>query len=551
LEQVRAWLRIQEGTPSLRAILYFDELYGFMPPHPANPPTKSPLLALLKQGRSQGLGVILATQNPVDLDYKGLSNAGTWFIGKLQTANDRQRVLEGLSGASTEAGVSLDRSSLDEMIARLDTRTFLLNNVHADGPKLFKTRHTMSYLRGPLSRTQIRRLMGEAPLLVRQARQRTLPPAPPLEPAPLPEPAAPLQSEIAPPWTEYPPSPPVLPMGIRQYFLPAQVSLAWAIHSAETEGREIIYQDKQLVYRPAVLARATARIDDRARDVHEQLYVSRVLPVSADGAFIDWEAEPVAKDVDELDDRPAQGARFAPLSPLLSNARRLEARRKEFADHVYRNSAISLPHYPRLKLAAQPGESASQFRRRCYQAIRERCDAQVAKVTKSYQTKVDRLEARIRREERELEQDEIEYRARKREELLSAGESLFNLLSRRRSSRLLSMASRKRRLTIQSKADVEESLEALDDLDRQLEDLVQDMEGEKQQIQARWKEAAERLDDELQTIQVRPRKADVFVEDWGVIWVPYWDVLFEEGGVQRHISLAAFEPGTAGDPDRR
>lgn len=540
LEQVRAWLRVQEGTPSLRAILYIDELYGFMPPHPANPPSKPPLLALLKQARSQGLGLVLATQNPVDLDYKGLSNAGTWFIGKLQTANDRQRVLEGLIGASMESGVPLDRSALDGLIARLDTRTFLLNNVHADGPELFRTRHTMSYLRGPLTRSQVRLLMSDRRRPVEQVAQR-----PALstvsEPVPARKRAAPAQAAIGSPWDAFSPSLPLLPIEIKQYYVPARVALQWAIHNAEAERGEILYQDKQLVYRPAVLAQATVRIDDSRYNVHERLFTSRILPVSGDGAFIDWDAEPIVEDVGELDDRPVQEALFSSLPPLLVNARRFETRRKEYADHLYRESAVSLLHCPPLKLVAQPDESASQFRRRCYQAIRARSEEEATQIAKSYQTKVDRLEAQIRREERELEQDEIEYRARKGEEMLSAGESLLNLLSRRRSSRLLSVASRKRRLTAQSKAEVEESLDVLEDLDQQLEDLIRDREIETQEARARWEEAVEDLDGALQTIRVRPRKADVYVEDWGVAWLPYWVIVFEEQGAQKQLSLAAFE----------
>ncbi|MEP6742749.1 MAG: DUF87 domain-containing protein, partial [bacterium] len=99
LNQTLGWMRSQSGTTSLRAILYMDEIFGFFPPV-ANPPSKVPLLTLLKQGRAFGLGVVLVTQNPVDLDYKGLSNTGTWFIGRLQTERDKARVLEGLEGVA-------------------------------------------------------------------------------------------------------------------------------------------------------------------------------------------------------------------------------------------------------------------------------------------------------------------------------------------------------------------------------------------------------------------------------------------------------------------
>ena len=158
LNQVLGWMRTQSGTTSLRAILYMDEIFGYFPPV-ANPPSKLPLLTLLKQGRAFGLGVVLATQNPVDLDYKGLANTGTWFIGRLQTERDKARVLEGLEGIAAGTGQKFDKQGMEQLLAGLDKRIFLLNNVHDDAPELFETRWALSYLRGPLTRTQIKTLM--------------------------------------------------------------------------------------------------------------------------------------------------------------------------------------------------------------------------------------------------------------------------------------------------------------------------------------------------------------------------------------------------------
>ena len=159
LNEVLAWVRTQPGTSSLRAVLYMDEIFGYFPPT-SNPPSKVPMLTLLKQARAFGLGVVLATQNPVDLDYKGLSNAGTWFLGRLQTQRDKDRVLEGLEGASTAAGHAFDRKKMDEILSGLGSRVFVMNNVHEDQPVIFQTRWTLSYLRGPLTREQIQTLMG-------------------------------------------------------------------------------------------------------------------------------------------------------------------------------------------------------------------------------------------------------------------------------------------------------------------------------------------------------------------------------------------------------
>jgi hypothetical protein len=347
--------------------------------------------------------------------------------------------------------------------------------------------------------------------------------------------------ETASVWRAFSKTQPVLPTGINQYFLPVQVPIEWAIRSAEHDGQTIIYQDKQLIYRPAILARASTRIDNDTRNVHERITISRILEAGEDNSPLAWDAEPIAVNTDVLDNRPAQGARFAPLPSQFGNERRIKSLERGFTDFVYRETAISLLHCPRFKLTALPDESESRFKRRCYQHIAEMRDAELGKMEKGYQTKIERLEARIRREERELDQDEIEFEARKREELLSAGESVIGLFSKRRSSRMLSTASRKRRLTQQAKAEVQESWDAIADLEGQIETLIQEIETQQSEIQDRWQEIAERLDQELQTVLVRPRKADIFVEAFGVIWMPYWQVCFDDRGIERQMSLDAFE----------
>ena len=161
LNELLAWMRAQQGTTSLRALFYMDEVFGFFPPV-ANPPSKTPLLTLLKQGRAFGLGCLLATQNPVDLDYKGLANCGTWWLGRLQTERDKARVLDGLEGAITSGGGRFDRAYVDRALSGLSSRVFLMNNVHEDAPVVLESRWAMSYLRGPLTREQIKVLMGAA-----------------------------------------------------------------------------------------------------------------------------------------------------------------------------------------------------------------------------------------------------------------------------------------------------------------------------------------------------------------------------------------------------
>jgi hypothetical protein len=309
-------------------------------------------------------------------------------------------------------------------------------------------------------------------------------------------------------------------------------------HSRSHQGRSIVYQARQLVYRPALLARAIARIDNNTHNVHKEIAVSRALPRLESDVFIDWEDESIPVDAQELEERPAQGARFAPVPATFTDARRLRSLERDFSEYVYRENSVSLTRHPTLKLISRPDELASEFRLRCYKAIERKRDDEIQRLERQTEEKVARLEARIRREERELEQDELEYEGRKREEWLSAGESVLNLLRRRRHSRMISIASRKRRLTRQAKADIEESFQAIDDLETQIEDLLDEADRDKAQIQAKWAEST----DGFQTIQVRPRKSDIFVEAWAVVWLPYWDILYEEEGRMEHLSLPASRP---------
>ena len=337
-----------------------------------------------------------------------------------------------------------------------------------------------------------------------------------------------------------------LPAGVTPHYMPVSVPIEWAIRQAEVtadggRGRQIVYEAKQLVYHAALLARANVRIDNKTHNVHHQLSVSRVLPVQENDAFLDWKMASIPATFDDRrpgsdDEHPAQGARFAPLHKAFHSVTRLRSLERDFADYVYRESALDLAHHPALKLTARPDEAPSHFRRRCYDLIQKKRDAEIKKLERSVQTKVERLEAQIRREERELEQDELEFQGRKREELISAGESVFNLLRGRRHSRALSIASRKRRMTRQSKAEIQESLDAMDDLEAQIEALLDEAEREQAGIQQRWAE----LTDDSETIQVRPRKSDVFVETWGVVWLPYWELVYQERGDIEKLSLPAF-----------
>jgi len=541
LEQVRAWMRRQSGTTDLRALLYFDELYGYLPPHPRRPPSKPPLMALLKQGRALGLGTVLATQNPVDVDYKALSNAGTWIVGKLQTERDRDRALEGVAEAALEAGGHVNRASLKQQVAGLESRHFLLHNVHAEVPLIFRSRWAMSYLRGPLTRDQIRALTGKA-RDGRETGDRREGQQAPVEAA-----AISVETEAerrvpepAPVWTEaYAGVPPALPSGVRQYFLPVETSLEWAVRQAEkAEETIIVYQDRRLVYEPRLLAQATVRYTHTRSQLSHDVSYTRLVELPPESGFVEWETAIGDVPLRNLEPRPAQGAFFAPLPANLTSSRALNALRKEFADYLYRRERLTIRHNPALELYSTPDETEGQFIRRCRRAAQEGLDTAEEKLRDKYEAKLDKLGIRLRREERELDGDLAEYEARKREELLSAGESLLGFLGGRRSSRAVSIQSRKRRLTQQAKLDAEASEEEITDLEEQIADLEAELQEEVAEENERWAKAIEAIE----RLEVRPTKSNVLVERFGLAWVPRWEVAYEDErtGELRTVSLPAF-----------
>jgi len=533
LEQVVSWMRAQSGTTSLRALLYMDEMFGYLPPHPANPPTKKPLLTLLKQARAFGLGLILATQNPVDLDYKALSNAGTWFIGRMQADRDKQRLLDGLEGVQVTTG-GTTRAEFDRMISALGSRVFLLHNVHEDHPVVFHTRWAMSYLRGPLTRRQVQELVAEQV------------PAPPH-----PEPEAPPAAETTALAGKHPPAhqpeasltaglsqvPPQLPSSVKQAFLPVRISLSAALSDltggrVEAGGRGA-GGEGLLIYKPGLLGSARLRfVHTKSRQTHAE-EVTYLLPLEGGSQILQWSSAKVELDTQDLASQPERGAHFAELPAEMGEAKRYTALRNEFEDYLYYNSSITLWHNPHVDLYSEPGESQKEFQRRCRKAAEDASETEAEKLKDKYERELQRIEDKLDREKQELREDKIEHDARKQEELLSGVESVFGLFTGRRSSSRLSSASRKRRMTRQARADVEESERTIETLEDEIDDLEKEARREVDELKAEW---AERIDD-VEEVEVTPRRADVQLGLFGLVWQPYWQVMAGD----QVLSLPAFK----------
>jgi len=492
LNQVLGWMRAQSGTTSLRAVLYMDEIFGFFPPV-ADPPSKRPLLSLLKQARAFGLGVVLATQNPVDLDYKGLANAGTWFIGRLQTERDKARVLEGLEGAGAGQG-GFDRAAMDVLLAGLKSRVFLMHNVHEDGPVVFESRWAMSYLRGPLTREQIKLLSGGAPAAQDEATTR--PQAEPRIPAAPSRPVAVGQAR------------PMLPPDVPQHFLP--------VTSATPPAAAITYV-------PAFYGTATIQFADEKRKVDLSRTVAIVAPLRGGAIPVDWTAaEVVGLSPSELAIAPAvPDAGFADLPAAAARPKSYETWAKEFARWLYQNQAVTLLRSATAGVLSHPEESERDFRIRLADALRERRDAQAARLREKYAPKIAALTERIRRAEQALAREEEQARQQRLQSAVSVGATILGAFVGRKavSAGTLGRATTAARgvgRTAKEAQDIARASDTVETLRAQLTTLEVQFEAEAGSIA----DGSGAQTEPLEPVRLKPKRGQIAVTLVTLAWVP-------------------------------
>ncbi|HEX8875893.1 MAG TPA: hypothetical protein VF777_04035 [Phycisphaerales bacterium] len=500
LNEMLSWVRKQSGTTSLRALLYMDEIAGYVPPV-QNPPSKRPLLTLMKQARAFGVGVVLATQNPVDLDYKGLSNAGTWFIGRLQTDRDKQRVLDGLEGASAAASATFDRAQMDTLISKLGNRVFLMNNVHEPGPVLLESRWCLSYLRGPLTRDQIKILMD--PL-----RDRYLTGAPRgAMPSPT---AASVAANAAQPPTTASSKPatanhnrPVLSGDVPEFFIPARTTDA-------------------IEYRPMLLGLAKVFYGGTRAGLSHEEQLALLTPITDGAVAADWEhAQAVELTDKDLDKEPVAGATFAPLAPDAAKAKAYDKWKKELADGIFRSRSLEMFRSNEHKLASEPGESEAAFLARLSHAIREKRDAAMEKLKAKYGPKVQTLQDRLRRAEQAAEVQREQATGAKIGSALSIGSAIFGALLGRKvanSGNLGRAATAARGVSRASKesSDVARAEENVAAASTQLDAIKREFEEELQSLQSLEVDPAS-----IEKISLRPKKTDVNVRAVVLAWAPH------------------------------
>jgi len=517
LNEMVAWMRRQSGTSSLRALLYMDEVFGYFPPT-ANPPSKTPMLTLLKQARAFGLGVVLATQNPVDLDYKGLSNAGTWLIGRLQTERDKARVLEGLEGASAAAGSAFDRGQMDTVISGLGKRVFLMNNVHENAPVVFQTRWTLSYLRGPIGLEQVRQLMS-ARKSAAAAKTPDGSPATATSSA-----AAGTGSSAATPTTTATATQtttssaadagprPVLPPGVTERFL--------ACRAAPDAGR-------RLVYRPALYASSRVHFVQAKLSLDYWEEVHRYVLVNDDGAVPGdvWDRPDVPAGIaGELATEAEQGGQYAKLPAELTRPQQYTRLATALKDHLYRQRKLPLWQCATLKQVSAAGESEGDFRVRLSLLIREERDRQIEKLRSKYGTKFATLEDRLNRAEAKVAREQAQSSQQTLQTAVSIGTSLLRGLFGRKiiSGANIGRAGTSARAAgraVQQRGDVAQAEQAVVELRQQRADLDDEMEAEIARIRNETSAEAIPLDE----VPVQPRKADIAVSEVVLAWTP-WSV---------------------------
>ncbi|MFZ5477529.1 MAG: helicase HerA-like domain-containing protein [Myxococcota bacterium] len=482
LGRVVAWSRRQPGSTALRALVYFDEVWGYLPPAPRNPPAKKPALTLLKQARAAGVGVVLVTQNPVDVDYAALANAGTWMVGRLQTPQDRAKVTEGLAGA----GIAVDASTLDGLLARLPPRVFVVREASSPSPEVVRSRHTISYLRGPLTRVELQRLATPVAAAPSHApRVEEPPPAGATSsPPPAPAPARFLDPAVA---------------------FSARLAPLFAPHARAARA------DGRTVWEPALYARLSLSFQGGRDFVSHRAEHRLFFPIGG---------EPVEPDFapGDLRDAPPPGPGwFAPLPAHADEARELKALERRIADAVQRGETERIFRHVALKLESRAGETREAFDARVLAAATDGADREIAALKEKVDREAARLEEKRARLQREGARHASAAQQQQLREVVSAGETLFGLFfGRKRVTTAVSSAVSRRQQSERAAQRAEEAAEDVAALEREIYDLEARVEQDVAAIRAKWAEVASRVEE----APVRLGPGDVRLDALEIVWVP-------------------------------
>ncbi|MCC7573083.1 MAG: hypothetical protein KO464_06810 [Candidatus Methanofastidiosum sp.] len=511
--QIISWMRKQSGTNSLRTLVYMDEIFGYFPPV-SNPPSKKPLLTLLKQARAFGVGIMLATQNPADLDYKGLSNAGTWFIGRLQTERDKLRLLEGLDNISSSSNESLNREQMDKLISNLGKRVFIFHSVHTKNPVIFQTRWAMSYLRGPMTKSEVKSIMNDKIQGIKVSSTFKT-----------------SSSEIS--SNKGTSAPPTISSEIQQIFVPLIKSSALAIQEIKNRNqKKLSFKEPSLIYNPGVIGKAVIHFQDKNIELKEDQERNLIL---YSYEFMNWEKSEEIK-ISNFLSNPEGKAKFSEIPSNLNDPKDFNELKKSFTDFLFYNSNFKLYYSPLLKLYSKPNESKADFVLKINQISRETRDDEVDKIEQKYAKELKKLKVKQSKAQETLMKKQASASSLKQEALLSAGESVVGMFLGRRSTRSASKAMTKYQKSKTVSADIDKAQKDIVSLGKEMESLENELKAQIEII----KQRREKEISEVKEVIIQPKKSDIEIKMISLAWIPKWEISYNENGNKQTEMIPAY-----------
>jgi hypothetical protein len=472
LNKYIAWMRHQSGTSALKTILYMDEIFGFFPPS-KNPPSKEPMLLLLKQARAYGVGVILSTQNPVDLDYKGLSNIGTWFIGRLQTTQDINRVIDGLGG---KVGSDFDKKEIRQLLSNLAKRSFFLKSAHLDDIRLFATRWVMSYLKGPLKKKEISQLMK---------RQKEMQKEPEREVATL------LSESDDDAYGRYH----TLESSIPQYY------------EIDASGRHR--------YLPVLSAKIRVGFYNQSRGIDESEESIVQLPLDPSDSALDWgRAEKIETDFSRFPTQLPRDAKFGKLPEIVSGDKGLRGAKKLLSDTLYQNRKLKLYRCRSPKLESKIHESLADFKVRIQDILNEKKEKEIDRLKERYTKKESLLRDRLQRAMERVEKEESDVSSKTTDTMISAGMAVLGALFGHRSTAKIGSTLSKGSRILKEKGDVDRAQQRVEEVHKKIDDLADELEEKVDELADKY--SIEEC--EVENFSIKPRRSDIAVEEIALVW---------------------------------
>lgn len=497
--QIESWMRKQQGTGNLRLAVYMDEVAGYLPPV-QNPSSRPVILRLLKQARAFGVGLILATQNPIDIDYKALSNTGTWFVGRLQTEQDKNRLIDGLSTTEGE----INRSEADKLISALEKRSFLYMNIHEPGLKVMTTRWTLNYLAGPLTSRSIGKLKEYGlytPMETNAADRQNA--------------ELLTKNKIVQAASKEDPDKvkeggrPSIPATINEYFM----------RSSKTAEECGMAADSPVTYVPSWIAQAEIHVSQRKFNLNTSIEKAALIEEeNVKGTSIRWEDYAIDPlDRNQLDNKQEfENATFSPLQDWMKDEKAAKRYASDFTDYIYHDSDIVIQGNEKLDVYADSSVSKEQFTAMCKEKIDEAMEAEKEKLSKAHETDLDKFESKMKKLQITISEKEAMVKSRNIEKIGAYGELALSLLTGRRKSVSSSLSKTGQSETAQKALD-----KAMLDMDELKEDVKQSIDEYNQDIeklQEKWNKIAESTEE----IKVNVMKKDIETSAFGILWTPYY-----------------------------